>query len=69
MFRRVRHSQPSVTLPLPLPGGLLRACARALPRLRGPLNRLDTDLIADNDELQRLLGVHPRAFHPDPSMW
>jgi nucleoside-diphosphate-sugar epimerase len=69
MFRRVRRSQPCATLPLPLPGALLRACARALPRLRGPLNRLDTDLIADNSELQSLLGVHPRPFHPDPSMW
>ena len=69
MFRRVRRSQPCATLPLPLPGGLLRACASALPRLRGPLNRLDTDLIADNSELQYLLGIHPRAFDPDPSMW
>jgi uncharacterized protein YbjT (DUF2867 family) len=69
MFRRVRRSQPCATLPLPLPGALLRACARALPRLRGPLNRLDTDLIADNSELQSLLGVHPRPFHPDSSMW
>jgi nucleoside-diphosphate-sugar epimerase len=69
MFRRVRRSQPCATLPLPLPGALLRACARLLPRLHGPLNRLDTDLIADNSELQRLLGIHPRAFHPDPTMW
>ncbi|MGN6328489.1 MAG: SDR family oxidoreductase [Rhodanobacter sp.] len=69
MFRRVRRSQPCATMPLPLPGGLLRACARALPRLRGPLNRLDTDLIADNGELQRLLGIRPRPFDPDPSMW
>ncbi|GAA0258117.1 SDR family oxidoreductase [Rhodanobacter caeni] len=69
MFRRVRRSQPCATLPLPLPGALLRACARALPRLRGPLNRLDTDLIADNGELQRLLGIHPGPFDPDPSMW
>ena len=69
MFRRVRRSQPCATLPLPLPGGVLRACASALPRLRGPLNRLDTDLIADNSELQYLLGIHPRAFDPDPSMW
>ena len=40
-----------------------------LPRLRGPLSRLDADLVADNDELQRLLGVHPRPFQPHASMW
>jgi hypothetical protein len=37
--------------------------------LRGPLGRLDTDLIADNHELEALLGIHPRAFQPDARCW
>lgn len=69
MFARVRHSLPLVTMPLPLPPWLLRAGGRLAPRLRGPLSRLDADLIADNDELQQLLGIRPRAFRPDASMW
>ena len=69
MFARVRRSLPRTTVPLPLPAWLLRLTQRALPRLRGPLSRLDSDLIADNGELQRLLGIHPRPFHPEPAMW
>ncbi|WEN14726.1 NAD-dependent epimerase/dehydratase family protein [Rhodanobacter sp. AS-Z3] len=69
MFARVRRSLPCATVPLPLPAGLLRLAQRALPRLRGPLSRLDQDLIADNSELQRLLGIHPRPFRLDSSMW
>jgi nucleoside-diphosphate-sugar epimerase len=65
MFARVQHSLPVATLPLPLPTWLLRLAARALPHLRGQLGRLDADLIADNSELERLLGIRPRAFHPD----
>jgi hypothetical protein len=40
-----------------------------VPRLRGPLIRLEADLIADNRELQRLLGVSQRPFHPDAACW
>jgi nucleoside-diphosphate-sugar epimerase len=69
MFARVRGSLSVATLPLPLPSWLLRLAHRALPRLRGPLHRLNADLIADNGELQRLLGVSPRPFRPDASMW
>lgn len=69
MFRRVRRSLPCATLPLPLPPGLLRLCGHVLPHLRGPLNRLDTDLIADNSELQRLLGIQPRPFDTEPGHW
>ncbi len=69
MFARVRRSLSTPTLPLPLPAWLLSAARGVLPRVRGPLSRLDTDLIADNDELQRLLDVHPRPFQPDASMW
>jgi nucleoside-diphosphate-sugar epimerase len=69
MFARVRRSLPRFTLPLPLPAWLLRLGRHALPRLRGPLNRLDADLIADNGELQQLLGISPRPFQPDPAGW
>ncbi|MDE3211053.1 MAG: NAD-dependent epimerase/dehydratase family protein [Pseudomonadota bacterium] len=69
MFARVRHSLSRSTVPLPLPAWLLRLGRGAVPRLRGPLSRLESDLVADNAELQRLLGVHPRPFQPDCSMW
>lgn len=69
MFARVRDSLSRSTVPLPLPAWLLRLSQRALPPLRGPLSRLDSDLIADNGDLQRLLGIRPRPFRPDPAMW
>ena len=69
MFARVRRSLPRFTVPLPLPAWLLRLGRHALPRLRGPLNRLDADLIADNGELQQLLGISPRPFQPEPAGW
>jgi uncharacterized protein YbjT (DUF2867 family) len=69
MFARVRGSLSRGTVPLPLPGWLLRLGQRSLPPLRGPLSRLDSDLVADNGELQRLLGVRPRPFQPDSTMW
>jgi len=69
MFARVHRSLPCATLPLPLPAWLLRLGRHGVPRLRGPLHRLDADLIADNGELQRLLGVNPRPFRPDASVW
>lgn len=69
MFARVRGSLPTATLPLPLPAWLLRFAQHALPRLRGPLSRLERDLVADNSELQRLLDIRPRGFRPDPTMW
>lgn len=69
MFARVRDSLSRTTVPLPLPGWLLRLGQRTLPPLRGPLSRLDSDLIADNGELQRLLGIRPRPFRPDAAMW
>ena len=69
MFARVRQSLPRSTVAMPLPAWLLRLSQRAWPPLRGPLSRLDSDLVADNDELQRLLGVHPRPFRPEAAMW
>ena len=69
MFERVRASLPVQTLPLPIPAPLIRAGARLLPPLRGPLSRLEQDLVADNTQLERLLDVHPRSFHPDRACW
>lgn len=69
MFARVRRSLPVDTLPVPLPGWSLRLARRGVPRLRGPLSRLEVDLIADNTEVIRLLGVNPRPFQPDADCW
>ena len=69
MFARVRQSLPRATVPVSLPAWLLRLGRRVCPPLRGPLSRLDTDLVADNEELQRLLHVQPRPFQPDAAMW
>lgn len=69
MFARVRKSLPRQTLPLRMSGSLIRLARHAVPRLRGPLHRLEHDLIADNTELTRLLGVTPRGFRPDATSW
>jgi nucleoside-diphosphate-sugar epimerase len=69
MFARVRRSLPVDTLPLPLPAWLLRMARSRSGRLRGPLGRLEADLIADNTEVTRLLGVQPRPFRPDAECW
>lgn len=70
MFARVRRTLPHANLPLPLPAWLLHTGQRIAPRkLRGPLQRLDADLVADNGELERLLGISPRPFRPAAEMW
>lgn len=69
MFRRVHASLAQPTLALPLPDAALRGLAAVLPRVRGPVSRLQQDLIADNGPLQALLGVHPRPFQPDANTW
>lgn len=69
MFARVQRSLPLTTLPLPLPAWLLRLGRHGVPRLRGPLHRLESDLVADNGELQRLLGIQPRPFRPEAAAW
>lgn len=69
MFRRVRGSLPCATLPLPL-GHPAQALMRALwPASRGPLSRLDRDLVADNGPAISALNVSPRPFRPDAGMW
>ncbi len=69
MFRRVHASLAQPTLALPLPGGALRGLAALVPRARGPVSRLQQDLIADNGPLQALLGISPRLFQPEAGMW
>lgn len=69
MFARVRASLPVYTLPLRVPTPVIRLGARLLPAMRGPLTRLQQNLVADNAELTRLLGVHPRRFTPGPECW
>jgi nucleoside-diphosphate-sugar epimerase len=69
MFRRARRSAGVFTLPVPLPRAALALAGLAYPNLRGPLRRLDSDLIADNSELEAVLGIQPRPFRPDPSTW
>jgi nucleoside-diphosphate-sugar epimerase len=69
MFARVRQSLSCATVPVRVPAWLLRLGQRLWPPLRGPLSRLDCDLVADNGELQRLLGIQPRPFQPTASMW
>lgn len=69
MFERVRASLPVRTYPVRIPAPVVRIGARLVPALRGPLSRLEQDLIADNDDLERQLGVHPRGFAPDSDCW
>ncbi|WP_315386635.1 NAD-dependent epimerase/dehydratase family protein [uncultured Stenotrophomonas sp.] len=69
MFRRVHASIGTATLPLYLPGMALRLLAATVPRARGPVSRLEQDLVADNTALTALLGVRPRPFAPTPGTW
>lgn len=69
MFRRVRRSVGVATLPAPVPRFVLQLAAQFRPALRGSLHRFDSDLIADNADLESILDIHPRPFHPDPSTW
>ncbi|TCV91299.1 nucleoside-diphosphate-sugar epimerase [Luteibacter rhizovicinus] len=69
MFRRVRRSLSATTLPLPVPRTVLQLAARLLPGIRGAIDRLDNDLIADNADLIDVLGVVPRPFAPSSATW
>ena len=64
MFARVRASVPVWTLPLPIPPALFGVLAWLLPRRAAMVARLGTDLIVDNSDAERLLGVHARPFRP-----
>ncbi|WP_367346763.1 NAD-dependent epimerase/dehydratase family protein [Stenotrophomonas bentonitica] len=69
MFQRVHASIGTATLPLYLPGMALRLLAATVPRARGPVSRLEQDLVADNTALTALLGVRPRPFAPTAETW
>ncbi|HUA79332.1 MAG TPA: NAD-dependent epimerase/dehydratase family protein [Dyella sp.] len=69
MFARVRQSLPVDTVLVPVPGWLLHVARRTAGPLRGPLSRLETDLVADNTEVARILGIEPRPFRPDADCW
>lgn len=69
MFRRARRSAGGTTLPAPIPRFVLELAAQVFPKVRGPIHRLDKDLIADNRELERILDIHPRPFQPRPETW
>lgn len=68
MFARVRASLPFTSLGLPVPRLVLHLAALH-PALRGPIARLDADLVADNTRAEALLGVRARAFLPDADCW
>ncbi len=69
MFRRVRDDLPVWTVPLALPHACMRVMGVVMPRLRGALSRVDTDLVADNRELEAVIGMQPRSFSPDVACW
>lgn len=69
MFARVRASLPLRTCPLRVPAWAIALGARMVPPMRGPLTRLQQDLVADNTDLERLLGVQSRGFQPDAACW
>ncbi len=69
MFQRVRASMGQRTAPVYLPVGALRALAALVPSMRGPVSRLDEDLIADNTQLERQLRIRPRPFQPSCDCW
>jgi nucleoside-diphosphate-sugar epimerase len=69
MFRRTRRSAGAFTVPAPIPRLALDIAALVSPAMRGPIHRLDSDLIADNNDLEAVLGVYPRSFEPEPGTW
>jgi nucleoside-diphosphate-sugar epimerase len=69
MFRRARRTAGSATVPLPIPRFILNVATLLSPTMRGPVRRLDSDLIADNRPLEAALGIYPRAFTPGPETW
>ncbi|MGY3232072.1 nucleoside-diphosphate-sugar epimerase [Luteibacter sp. HA06] len=69
MFRRARRTAGSTTFPLPVPRFILNAAGWMSSTVRGPVKRLDSDLIADNGDLTATLGIHPRGFFPGSETW
>ena len=69
MFSRLRDSLPVRTVPVTVGAAPLALLARLLPAARGPVSRLDQDLVADNAQAREVLGVSPRGFSPEAGMW
>ncbi len=76
MLDRVRHSLTTWTLPVPVPLVALRfGLGMAKRSSRWPgfgpgiVDRLDRDLLADDEPARGLLGWSPRTFRPDASTW
>ena len=69
MFARLRDSLPRSTLGIPLGRPVLALLARLVPAARGPVSRLDSDLVADNRQVHEVLGLSPRGFALDARMW
>lgn len=76
MLERVRASLPRRSLGIALTPGVLRAMLGILrihPRWRGMkpqvLERLGTDLVADDQRARELLDWSPRGFGPVASTW
>lgn len=64
MFARARAALPKWTLPVPIPRMGFGLLAWLLPQRAAMIGRLDTDLVADTADAQRLLGLHARPFEP-----
>lgn len=69
MFSRIHASLPKRVLPLPVSLWMLRLVARLYPRFRGPVSRLQENLLADNALLSEVLGVKPRDFSTAITSW
>jgi nucleoside-diphosphate-sugar epimerase len=73
---RIRLSLPARVLPVPMSLAAVRmllSVLRLRPRWRGigkaAMERLQVDLIAENEAARRLLHWSPRGFRPDASTW
>jgi len=74
LLERVRESLAVRTLPLPIPLGAVRwllgiAAAAGAQATRAAVERLSSDLVADNTAAAADFGWTPRAFHPGPEAW
>jgi nucleoside-diphosphate-sugar epimerase len=70
MLERVRASLPFRSVPVPLSLTALRVIARSTPRFpRAALDRLGSDLVADDREAVADFGWAPRTFYPDAACW
>lgn len=69
MLERVRASLPVPCLPLPLPIAAVRAMARLGRASPAAVERLQRDLVADDDAARTDFGWSPRGFVAEAEMW